>query len=61
MDFFPKWIFWLIVSTLDYSQNYGPPPTQSGGYNANGYSYPQQGYQQPPAEYDQSGYSQDYK
>lgn len=30
--------------SMDYSQNYGPAPTQSG-YNANGYSqqYPTQG------------------
>ncbi|XP_055309186.1 basic salivary proline-rich protein 2 isoform X2 [Sitodiplosis mosellana] len=44
----------------DYSQNYAPPPSQSG-YNTNGYSqYPQQSYPQT-SEYDQGqGYSQDY-
>lgn len=45
----------------DYSQNYAPPPSQSG-YNTNGYSqYSQQSYSQP-SEYDHNqGYSQDYK
>lgn len=47
---------------IDYSQNYGPQPAQTG-YNANGYtqSYSAQSYTQP-TEYDQSQqYAQDYK